>query len=149
MGDGGAAVSELIKDVGVGVDSIGGEERAVLDRVGSGSHRVSDALRPVSVRGELQTVGVCLVDRGGELGTRVLRLVRSEGGCHVAAGGHDLDDIDAAGHPVPHCLADAVDAVGLAAEEPAVPARDGEGRAGGNDARPDLLTVPEPVPQRE
>ncbi len=87
--------------------------------------------------------------RGGEFGERVLRFVRAQRGGHVAARSHDLDRIDAPGRVRMHGLADALLAIGLAAEEPAVPAGDCDRRARRQDFGADLRPGTEPVPQRQ
>ena len=48
--DGHAASSELFQHVGVRVDSLGGEERAVLDRIHPRGQRIGDPLRAVRMR---------------------------------------------------------------------------------------------------
>ena len=98
--DGHAASSELFQDVGVRVNSLGGEEGAVLDRIHSGGQRIGDPLRAMSMRRDPEPVSVCLVNSRSELRTVVLRLVGSERGGHVPTGCHDLDDIHAVGHPL-------------------------------------------------
>jgi hypothetical protein len=92
---------------------------------------------------------LCLVNGRGELRAVVLRLVGSERGSPIPPGCHDLDDIDAVCHPLADRSANAVLAIGHTTKEPAVAARDGEGRPGGDDTRADYVAVAEQVPQRE
>jgi hypothetical protein len=89
-----------------------------------------------------------LLNGRSELGAVVLRLVGSERGGHVPPGCHDLDDIDAVGHPLADRSANAVLAVGHTTQEPAVAARDGEGWPVGENTRADLVAVADQVPQR-
>lgn len=84
------ASSELLQDVGVGVDAVGAEEGAVLDRVRTDSERVRHGLAAVRVHGQGQPGGVRLLHCDGEFGSSELGLVRSDGGGHVAAAGHHL-----------------------------------------------------------
>jgi hypothetical protein len=118
----------------------------VLDRIHSGGERIGDPLRAVRMRRDPEPVSVCLNGRS-ELRAVVLRLVRSERRCHISTGCHDLNDVDAAGHPIADRSANAVLAVGHTTKEPAVAARDGEGRPGGENARADLVAVAEHVSQ--
>ncbi len=147
--DGRLPASEFFDDAGIGVDAGRGEECAVLDRVRPAAHRIGDARAAVGVRGDPEPVGMGLAGDGGDLSTGVLRFAGSQGGRHVAAGHHDLDDINAMNHAIAHCLADALRSVGLTAQEPAVPARHGDRRARRDDTRADLPAAAEPVPQRE
>jgi hypothetical protein len=108
------ASGEQFEDLGVGVDAVGAEEGAVLNRVRTDGERVRHRLAAVRVYGQGQPGGVRLLQRDGELGSSELRLVRSDGRGHVAATGHHLDYVHAAGHALTHRLTHAVDALGLA-----------------------------------
>src|SRR5829696_4886001 len=70
-----------------------------------------------------------------QLGRVVLRLPQHRAEGEVAAGHHHLDHVDPAAGQRPHRLPHPLDAGGLAAEEPAVPTRGGNRRAGHQQLR--------------
>jgi hypothetical protein len=107
-GDHTAAGGELLQDRWIGVDAVGGEERAVLDRVGAYGQGIGHSLAAVGVDGQGQPGGVGLLDRDRQFGSPELGLVRPDRRGHVPAAGHDLDDVDAASRPFPHRGADGV-----------------------------------------
>jgi hypothetical protein len=144
-----AATTKLRDDLGIGFDTIGREECAVFDAVHAGSHGIGNALAPVSVRRDWEPCGVRCGDGGENLIDGVLRFVRADGGSHVAARGHDLDDVDTPTRPITHSLADAVGAVGFASQEPAMTAGDRDRGTRRQDLRPGLCARAEPIPQRQ
>ncbi len=74
-------------------------------------------------------------DRGAQLAAGVLGQLRARTGGHVAAAGHDLDDVGAPVSVFADRVTDAVCAGGWCAQEVAVAARGGDRRPGRQDVR--------------
>jgi len=129
-----AAVRDQLDQVGRGVHAVRGPERDVLQHVGPGRHRVGDRAGRVGVRGDLEAVPVCLVDRGPEHLGRELGEILAGARGQVAAAGHDLDDVDAALGVLAYRGPDALlRRLGRPAQVVAVPAGDGDRRPGRHD----------------
>lgn len=120
-------------------------ERGVLDPVEAGARSVGDALRPMRMCRRPQPSAVGVANEHFELRPRVLGLVHRPAGGEHAAGGHYLDDVDTAAGALPRRGGERRRAIGLAPEEPAVPAGAGHRRTGypqlraANRSRPQLL----------
>ena len=136
--------------LGVGVDAVGGEERAVLDRVRTDGEGVGDGLGAVGVHGQRQSGGVRLLESDGELGAPNCDSCGPTVGVMFPPLAITLMTSTPRATRSRTAWRDAVGAVDLAAEEPAVPVRDVViGGPGGDDARADLVAGEEPVAQRE
>ena len=105
----------------------------MLKTVDPGRDTVDDRLERVGVGGDREAVPVRFVDQRREVVGGELPAVDVGARGQEAAGGHHLDHVDAAlgvlADGVPHA------ALGDAAEEVAVPACRGDGRARGHDRR--------------
>lgn len=111
---------------------VGGDPRAMLDRVDPGVDGVADPGSAMGVGGDGPPEPVRLGDGGGDLVGGELGMPGCRPTGHEPARCHHLDDVRPRSHVNVGRLADLIDPVRLAAHEPAVTARRRDG-AGGNE----------------
>ncbi|MDT7647387.1 MAG: hypothetical protein QOC75_4387 [Pseudonocardiales bacterium] len=112
----------------------------MFDGVDAGLDSGADRVGPVGVRGDPQAGAAGLGDDDPELPGGELRFVHGGAArCQLPAAGHHLDQVgagvDVAADLLPELGVAVAGQVDVTTEEPAVPAADGDGRPGGNDAR--------------
>src|SRR5271166_3664829 len=89
------------------------------------------------------------LDHRGQLITVVLGLPRIGSGGGESTGGDDLDPIHSARGPLVHRINELLGAIGLTAEEPAMPAAAGQWWPGNHKFRPEGSSLAVFLPQRQ